>query len=231
MLGAFDDTMAELYTVISELRQNVVDSGNGQVASNDAETQRQDAAKRAAIQQEQANAADSGSGFFASIGHFFGDVASDLVHGDLGSAFTNAGHDLDAAWNSPAFWSDLETGLRDVAIVAAAAGSVILTAGAAGIVVGAGIAAAVTTVTVTAEAGAALAGIKTGEFAANAEDASAGATQATNRMTELQELTTDVIADLKDADKSHQQSLQVLTQAMQTNDATIVAPASMTVKG
>jgi hypothetical protein len=97
--------------------------------------------------------------------------------------------------------------------------------------VGAAIVATTTVVGATAGAGAALAGVRTGQFAANAEDASADATAATNRMGELQELTENVLADLETTDRSHERSLQALTQAMQTNDDTTVAPATVTVKG
>lgn len=230
-LGAFDDAMSEIYASIAALRQGDVEAAQGDVATNDAVHERQAAAERAAIQQEQANAADSGGGFFSSIGHLVGDVVSDLAHGDVGDAVHDAGRDLDAAWNSPRFWSDLELGLKDVAVVAAAASAIVLTAGAAGVALGAGIVATATVVGATAGAGAALAGVRTGQFAANAEDASANATAATNRMGELQELTENVLADLEATDKSHGRSLQALTQAMQTNDDTTVAPATMTVKG
>jgi hypothetical protein len=229
-LDAFDDTMSELYTAMSKLRENDVEAGQGQVIANEAETQREESAERAAIQQEQANAANSGRGFFSSIGHIVGDVAGDLVHGRIGSAIDDGSRDVSEAWNSPEFWSDLTTGLKDVAEVAAAASAVVLTAGAAGVAVGAA-ALAIGAVSATATAGAALAGVRSGQFAANAEDASADATAATDKMNELQQVTGDVISDLKQTDKSHARSLQSVTQAIQTNDDAAIAPASMTVRG
>jgi len=228
-LDAFDDTMSELYTAMSKLRENDVEAGQGQVIANEAETQREESAERAAIQQEQANAANSGRGFFSSIGHIVGDVAGDLVHGRIGSAIDDGSRDVSEAWNSPEFWSDLTTGLKDVAEVAAAASAVVLTAG-AGVAVGAA-ALAIGAVSATATAGAALAGVRSGQFAANAEDASADATAATDKMNELQQVTGDVISDLKQTDKSHARSLQSVTQAIQTNDDAAIAPASMTVRG
>jgi hypothetical protein len=230
-LDAFDDAMSELYTAMSKLRENDVEAGQGQVIANEAETQREESAERAAIQQEQANAANSGRGFFSSIGHIVSDVAGDLVHGRIGSAIDDGSRDVSEAWNSPEFWSDLTTGLRDVAEVAAAASAIVFTAGMAGIAVGAGIATAVGAVGVTAGAGAALAGVRSGQFAANAEDASADATAATDKMNELQQVTSDAISDLKETDKSHARSLQSITQAIQTHDDAAIAPASMTVRG
>ena len=50
-------------------------------------------------------------------------------------------------------------------------------------------------------------------------------------MNELQQVTSDVISDLKQTDKSHARSLQGITQAIQTNDDAAIAPASMTVRG
>jgi hypothetical protein len=229
-LDAFDDAMSELYTAMSKLRQNDVEAGQGEVVANEAETQREESAERAAIQQEQANAANSGRGFFSSIGHIVGDVAGDLAHGRIGSAIDDGSRDVSEAWNSPQFWSDLTTGLKDVAEVAAVASAIVFTAGAAGVAVGA-TALAIGAVSATATAGAALAGVRSGQFAANAEDASADATAATDKMNELQQVTSDVISDLKETDKSHARSLQSITQAIQTNDDAAIAPASMTVRG
>jgi hypothetical protein len=222
--------MDELYAVLSGLRENDVAAGQGDVASNEAQHEREDAAETKAIQDEEANAASSGRGFFSSIGHVFSDFVSDLAHGDVADAFEDAGKDIEEAWNSPAFWHDLTTGLKDIALVAGAVGATVATAGIGGVAIG-GIVAATSAVSAVAGAGAALAGVRDGDFAGNAEDAAADATAATDRIQQLDELAADVIADLKETDESHGQTLQTLVQAIETNDETGLTPASMTVRG
>jgi hypothetical protein len=229
-LSSTDDALGDLYTLISQVRENDVASSDGQVAANDAEKKQEEAAETQAIQEQAANAASAGRGFFSSVGHIIGDFVSDLAHGDVADAFEDAGNDIEEAWNSPAFWSDLETGLKDIALVAGAVGATVATAGIGGAAVG-GILIATSAVGATAGAGAALAGIRVGDFAADAEDASGDATAATDRFQELGELTDDLIADLKDSDEAHGQSLQTLTQAIETNDDAGLVPASMTVRG
>jgi hypothetical protein len=160
--GAYDDAMDALYTTLSETRQNDVSVGESSVEQNEVQQQQKEAQERAALQQEQANQASSGGGFFSDIGHFVSDVVSDLAHGHIGSAFDDGARDLENAWNSPKFWSDLKTGLEDVALVASAVTAAVATAGAGGIVV-AGVA---ETVGAVAGGAAGLAGARVDHFAA-----------------------------------------------------------------
>jgi hypothetical protein len=224
-LGTYDDAMSALYTTLSEVRQNDLSVGEGQVEENETQQQQSEAQQRVALQQEQANQASSGGGFFSDIGHFFGDVASDIAHGRLGSAVDDAGRDLENAWNSPRFWNDLKTGLEDVAIVTTAAAAVVATAGAGTIAV------AAATVSAVAAGGAGLAAARVDHFEACAEDASADATAAGNDLDHLQQLTADVLANLKQTDESHGRALESLTHSIQTNDQSLVTASSMTVKG
>jgi high-affinity Fe2+/Pb2+ permease len=226
-LGSYDDAMSALYVTLSETRQSDVTVGVRQVEEDQLQQQKEEAQERAAIQQEQANEAGSGGGFLSDVGHFFSDVAGDLVHGRIGSALEDGGRDLEEAWKSPKFWSDLRTGLEDVAMVAGAAAAAVMTAG-VGTVAIAGAAAATAAV---AGGAAGLAGLRVAHFAATAEDAHANATAAGDNIERLQQLTTDVLADVKQADQSHQHALASLAQSIQTNDRTFVAASSMTVKG
>jgi hypothetical protein len=219
--------MSALYATLSETRQNDMTVGESQVEENEVQQQREEAQERAAIQQEQANQANSGGGFFSEVGHFFSDVASDLAHGRFGSAIDDGGRDLEEAWKSPKFWSDLETGLEDLAIVAGTAAAAAMTAGAGAIA----IAGAAATTAAVAGGASGLAGLRVAHFAASAEDASANATAAGDHIEQLQQLTADVIADVKQADQSHQHALASLMQSIQTNDQTFVAASSMPVKG
>ena len=224
-LGSYDDAMSALYTTLSEVRQNDVSGAECSVEEDETQQRQEEAQQRAALQQEQANQASSGGGFFSDVGHFISDVASDIAHGHLGSAVDDGARDLEAAWNSPKFWSDLKTGLEDVAIVAGAVATTMTTAGVGTVALVAATAGAV------AGAGAGLAGVRVDDFAATAEDASADATAAGNDITELQQFTADVLADIKQSDQSHERALASLTQAIQTNDQTLVVASSMTVKG
>jgi hypothetical protein len=226
-LGAYDDAMSALYVTLSETRQSDVSVGETQVEENELQQQREEAQERAAIQQEQANQASSGGGFLSEVGHFFSDVASDLAHGRIASAFEDGGRDLEEAWTSPRFWNDLRTGLEDVAMVAGAAAAAVMTAG-IGTVAIAGAAAATAAI---AGGAAGLAGLRVAHFAAAAEDESADATAAGDRVAQLQQLTADVLADIKQADQSHRRALESLTQSIQTKDQTLITASSIPVKG
>jgi hypothetical protein len=226
-LGPDDDAMCALYTALSNSRQSDVAAGDNQVEQDQVKRQQDETQQRAAVQQERANQANSGGGFFSDIGHFLSDVANDLVHGRLGSAIDDGGRDLENAWNDPRFWSDLKTGLEDVALVATAVAATVTTVG-VGTMAVAAVAAGTGAI---AEGGAGLAGMRVAHFAASAEDASADATAAGDDIARMQQLTSDAIADLKQTDESHERALASLTQSIQTNDATLVAATSTTVKG
>ena len=226
-LGSYDDAMSALYTSLSDARQSDVTAGETQV-EQDGTTRLEDEAKqRAALQRQQANEASSGGGLFADIGHFVSDVASDIVHGHFGSAVDDAGRDLSNAWNDPRFWSDLKTGLEDVAMVAAAVGAAVTTVGVGGIAV----ATAAALAGAVAEGGAGLTGLRVAHFAATAQDASADAAAAGDDMARMQQLTKDAIADLKQRDQSHERALASLTQSIQINDATLVATTAQPLRG
>lgn len=285
-----NDAMSALYVMMSQQRQLGMQSGKNRVDEN---KKLRDAAlsdERAALERQKANEADSGRGFFGSIGHLLGDVADDVVHLRVDRAVTDAVHDTEDAVNSPAFWSDLEKGALAVAKVAAIVGSVAVTAatlgaGAPAIAVvalalsvggevvtetrvfgddaskwvglgleaagaalsfggtlvtsGASVATrALTTVgavaTTTSGAADVVAGgahIRNGDFAANAQEASADAEAARHRSERMDELTKWVVDELKDDDKSQERALQTLQGAMQTNNQTAVIAASVSLKG
>lgn len=227
--GTYDDAVSSLYLVLSELRQSDVTQGEDRVEENETEEQQQEGVQRTALQQAQANQANAGHGFFASVGDFFSDVASDVAHGRLGSAVDDAKRDLDSAWNSPQFWGDLEKGCEGLAIVAAAVVTTVATFGTGSVAAAVVIAAAAAGAAAGGGAGAAAA--RSQHFAATATDANADATAAGDQMQELQQLTTDVLAEVKQTDQSHQRALQSLVDASQTADATVVAPTTMTVQG
>jgi hypothetical protein len=228
-LGADDDAMSQIYTVLSSLRANQLSVGEAHVDSDEEQVNQERDAQQAALQQAQANQANSGRGFFSSVGHFFSDVARDVSEGKFGSAFDDAGHDIADAWNSPQFMHDLKVGCEDIAIVAAAVATAVCTYGTGSAAAAVGAAAAITAASAAATAGGA--SVRVEQFAATATDANANATAADDHVQELQQLTSDILADLKQSDRASQRTTATLTQAMQTNDATVVAPSTTSVRG
>jgi len=136
--AALNDAMGALYLSLSQQRQLSMQSGEASVRADQALHDQQLADETAALQRQLANEAENGRGFFGSIGHLFDDMAQDVADGHLSSLFGDISRDADQAWNSPAFWSDLEKGALAVAKVALAVGAVaatVATAGAGGVLV------------------------------------------------------------------------------------------------
>ncbi len=65
--------------------------------------------------------------------------------------------------------------------------------------------------------------VRTGGFEADAEDARADATEAQHRERSLTRIVEMVLDDMKEAADTHRKTVQALTGAVQTNDATMVA--------
>jgi hypothetical protein len=130
-----NDAMSELYATVSKLRSDGMEDGKTQVTMLKSQQDKAIADWRADIARRAAAEANSGGGFFSSIGKVLEDAVSDLSSGRFGKALEDVSSDAEAAWQSPAFWNDLEQGLLVVAKVAAVVGSAaatIVTAGAAG---------------------------------------------------------------------------------------------------
>jgi hypothetical protein len=228
-LGADDDAMSVLYTMLSQLRSDQVALGTSNVQNDEAEQERERQIQEAALQQAAANQPGAGRGFFSSIGHFFGDVANDVEHGHFGRALSDAGHDVHDAFDSPAFWNDLKIGCTCIAAVSAAVATAVCTYGTGSAAAAVGAAAAITAVSAGATAG--VAQSRGDDFAATAADANANATAASDSVTEMQQMTSFMLQAIKQNDKSNQRATATLADAIQTNDQTTVAPATTTVRG
>jgi len=228
-LGADDDAMSALYSMLSQLRADQVSLGTSNVQNDEAEQEQQRQLQEAALRQAEANQAAAGHGFFPSIGHFFADMARDVEHGQFGKALSDAEHDASDAFDSPQFWNDLKVGCEYVGIVAAAVATAVCTYGTGSTAAAIGAAAAITAVSAGATAGAAQ--VRTDEFAATAADANANATAAGDQVSELQQITSFVLQEIKQADQANQHATGILAQAIQTNDQTVVAPAATRVRG
>jgi hypothetical protein len=121
--AGIDDALGLLYAAMAEQRQAGTEAGKARVQSADKDEQRALEKEEQAREREAADQASHGSGFFASIGHFLGDVANDVAHGRLDRAVEDGARDVTDAVKSPAFWNDLEQGALWVAKVAAVVGS------------------------------------------------------------------------------------------------------------
>ena len=126
--SSMNDAMSALYAVITRLSESGTATGASQVESDQRASQQALTDQQAALQRQEDNEATHGRGFFSSIGHLVGDEVHDAVHLRVAQAGKDAVGDTEEAWNSPAFWNDLEKGALVVAKVAAVVGSAVVTA-------------------------------------------------------------------------------------------------------
>jgi hypothetical protein len=226
-LGGCDDGMDALYVALSDLREQGVASGNALVLQNQDTENQERAAEQAALQRAQADQPGSGSGFFASIGAAVSDFVGDVAHGHIGEAFSDAGRDLSRGWNSPHFWGDLGKIFTDVTVISTAVAEAAPVLGP----VAGPVEAVAEVTTAVASAGEGLARLRTGQFAADAENAQADAAQAQDQLSLLSTREHDALSDLSNASQVQQGALAELTQAIETNDDTRVTAASFRVRG
>ena len=218
---AYEGAMGDIYSLLSEERANGLSLGQSGVEQNREEQAKALDDQLAAIKREEENHSNSGQGFLGSIGKLVSDVVNDLVHGNASRAFQDVGSDLDAAWNSPRFWSDLQSTLTGVSVVS---GVVSQVAEQIGGPAGTAVAVVASTVDQGAELGADLAGAREEAFASTAKSAEA---DAAGDKTSLGRLATDV-ASLVDAAKSNDASLgralDDLAGAMESSARTLTTP-------
>jgi len=139
--ASLNDAMGALYLALSKQRQLSLRSDEATVQADQSLRDKDLTDEMAALARQMANEADSGRGFFDSIGHLFDDMARDFAGGRLGNLFDDIGADAEQAWNSPAFWNDLEKGamaVAKVALVVASVAATLATAGRAILIAGCG---------------------------------------------------------------------------------------------
>jgi hypothetical protein len=226
-LGGFDDGLGALYSAICDLQQLGVSSGNALVLQNEGLERQEQAAQQAALQRAQSDQSSSGGGLLGCIGKAVGDFVDDVAHLRIGKAFSDAGNDLGQAWNSPHFWSDLGKVLTDVSMVSGVAAEVAPLLGP----LAAPVEAVAQGTTAVATAGQGLVHFRTGEFAADAQDAQASATQAQDQLSLLATRERQSLSDLSDQSQAQQGSLAALVQAIETNDGTGLGAATFRIRG
>lgn len=125
---ALPSAEAELYRIVVKRRGDQSTAAKDNVESAGKRIAECFAREAAATQREHDKSHESGRGFFESIGKLIGDFVDDVVHLRLGEALAHATENLEEAWNSPRFWSDLEKAAaivaKGAAVVAAAAATV-----------------------------------------------------------------------------------------------------------
>ena len=129
-----EDAMARVYALMGKKERDDMACGQTLAIAKTKYKQTLAAAQQRAREEQKKSEADEGRGFFGSIAHSVGDFVSNAVHGRFVEQFTDVGKDMADAWNSPAFWHDLEAGAKWVAEIAAvvvAAAASVVTFGAA----------------------------------------------------------------------------------------------------
>jgi hypothetical protein len=215
--------MGALYSMLSRLRTIDFESGAQGAAENAARRDNALKDQLAALARERANEAGSGSGFFDSVAHLVSDVASDLVHGNLGQALSDAGTDISAAWNSPRFWADLESGIAHLSIVT---DGVVEVAHCVGGKAGAAVASVATDVTEAVSVVGVLAQARSKLFDAAVIDARADETQAKDQLDAIQRATSWVVDAAKQNDASHARTLESVRGAILTSDSSLAAASA-----
>jgi hypothetical protein len=222
------DAMTAIYSVLARLRTLDVTSGEQGVATNEARRNKALADELAAFARERANEAGSGQGLLGSIGHFVSQIAGDLLRCDVAKALNDAGNDIADAWNSPKFWSDVESGLAHLSVVA---DGFIEIGQRVGGDVGSIAASVSTDVSEAITLPGVLAHTRGQLFAAAATDARADAAGAKNDVDALERVASFLLDDIKQNDQSHAHAMDSVRGAILTNDKTIATASASVLRG
>ena len=128
------DAMSAMYVLMSKRRDESSTASATKVEANKNERGRKLEDEKLAIQHEKEASGDGSLGFFDTIGHLASNIVDDATDLRVMDVWTDTKDNLDAAWNSPNFWSDVESGATAIAEVAAVVGAAAVT----GVTFGAG---------------------------------------------------------------------------------------------
>jgi hypothetical protein len=211
--------LASIYALLSQERTSGFALGEQDVATHRQVQAKAYADELSAIHREEDNQRGSGPGFLSCLTRLVGDVARALAGGHVDTAIVDAGGDVEGAWNSPRFWSDLESGLVDVAACAGGVGSI---AGLAGGPVGAVVEATAKVVGEGASIGIALATSREEGFSASATAAHADVVWERSAVARLGREISAAIEGERSDDGSLARALQSVAGASLTSDETLV---------
>jgi len=222
------DDLTAIYGALVRLRNAEVTLAKLGVDENARERTKALADLQEALRRAAANESDAGSGFFASLGKMVDDVVGDVLEGRFADAWSDLGGDAGAALDSPKFWSDLEKGFRDIALVSSGVAEAAEQFGGEG---GAAVAAAATTVSSWATAGAALCHARGESFQADAQDARADATGLQGSVDALARRATVLTGDARDDVDSNARALHSVEGAIQIRQKTLFDSLSRSLRG
>ncbi len=220
----YESALAAIYTCLSRLRDTGLALGEADVLSSKDQQAKALSDELAAIRREAQNQSDSGGGFFDSIGKLVSDVAHDIVQGNLQGAVGDAGSDLAGAWNSPRFWRDLQVGLGEISVVAAAVSEVSEEIGGP---VGAKVSVVASSVDEGAALGAELAAARGESFAATAKSAEADAVADKAALARLQSDVAKRVDGAKCDDQTLSRALTVVAGALVNRAASLVTATAV----
>ena len=124
-----NDALGAIYALMARKGRSDLASAKSSIGAHEIERHERFKDQLAAIERQKKADGDKSEGFFGCIGKLVEDVASDVATLHFSDAVTDTGDNLDAAWNSPNFWKDLEIGAKyvgeAVAVVAAVAATVV----------------------------------------------------------------------------------------------------------
>lgn len=107
---AMNDAMSMIYELLAKDGEQQLSLRKGDVATKTFERKKALDEEKAAHDRERAANGDGSTGFFGSIGKIVKDVVDDATHLRVADCVSDVKDDTIAAWNSPKFWKDLETG-------------------------------------------------------------------------------------------------------------------------
>ncbi len=117
------DAMSAMYLLMSKHRTENTKAGASKIESNRTQRTHKLEDEKGALERERAAAGDGSRGFFDTIGHLASNIVDDATDLRLMDVFSDTKDNLGAAWTSPNFWSDIESGATVIAEVAAVVGA------------------------------------------------------------------------------------------------------------
>jgi hypothetical protein len=111
---AMNDAMSMIYELLAKDGEQQLASRKSDVATRTFQRKKALDDERAAHERERKADGDGSSGFFGSIGKLVKDVVDDATHLRVADCVTDFKDDVEAAWNSPSFWKDIESGAGSV---------------------------------------------------------------------------------------------------------------------
>jgi hypothetical protein len=112
--SGLNDAMSMLYALVAKDGQTQVESRKHEIDQHRHEREKALPDEKAAFDRQRKAEGEESTGFFGSIVKIVKDVVDDATHLRVADAVSDVKDDCEAAWNSPRFWHDLESGARSL---------------------------------------------------------------------------------------------------------------------